>query len=66
MIATELKAWNGTVESEEIGLPVTESGLVLPWRFREMVPVMIRILQVTNDKLNRGDYNESKTYPGCV
>ena len=30
MIATELKPWGGTVESEEIGLPVTESGLVLP------------------------------------
>ena len=30
MIATELKPWNGHVESREIGLPVTESGLVLP------------------------------------
>ena len=30
MIATELKPWNGHVESQEIGLPVTESGLVLP------------------------------------
>ena len=29
-LAPALKAWNGTVESEEIGLPVTESGLVLP------------------------------------
>ena len=25
-----LKPWNGQVESHEIGLPVTESGLVLP------------------------------------
>ena len=30
MIATELKPWNGHVESQEIGLPVTRSGLVLP------------------------------------
>ena len=30
MIATELKKYGGHVESEEIGLPVTESGLVLP------------------------------------
>ena len=30
MIATELRAWKGVVESDEIGLPVTESGLVLP------------------------------------
>ena len=30
MIATELSPWNGTVDSQEIGLPVTESGLVLP------------------------------------
>ena len=30
MIATELKKWNGHVESQEIGLPVTESGLILP------------------------------------
>ena len=30
MLGTELKAWNGHVESQEIGLPVTESGLVLP------------------------------------
>ena len=30
MIATELKPWGGHVESQEIGLPVTESGLVLP------------------------------------
>ena len=30
MIATELKKYGGYVESEEIGLPVTESGLVLP------------------------------------
>ncbi len=30
MMATELKKWNGYVESQEIGLPVTESGLVLP------------------------------------
>ena len=30
MIATELKPWGGHVVSEEIGLPVTESGLVLP------------------------------------
>lgn len=30
MISTELKAWNGTVDSQEIGLPVSASGLVLP------------------------------------
>ena len=30
MIATELKAWNGHVESQEIGLPVKNTGLVLP------------------------------------
>ena len=30
MIATELKKYNGTVDSQEVGLPVTESGLVLP------------------------------------
>lgn len=32
MISTELKPWNGHVESQEIGLPVTDSGLVLPMR----------------------------------
>ena len=30
MISTELKAWNGTVDSQEIGLPVSSNGLVLP------------------------------------
>ena len=30
MLGTELKSWNGTVESQEIGLPVTTTGLVLP------------------------------------
>ena len=30
MISTELKQFNGKVDSQEIGLPVTESGLVLP------------------------------------
>lgn len=30
MLATELKKFNGTVDSQEIGLPVTESALVLP------------------------------------
>ena len=30
MLSTELAPWNGTVESQEIGLPVTESGLILP------------------------------------
>ena len=30
MLATELKEFHGHVESQEIGLPVTESGLVLP------------------------------------
>jgi 23S rRNA (cytosine1962-C5)-methyltransferase len=30
MISTELKRFNGHVESQEIGLPVAESGLVLP------------------------------------
>ena len=30
MIATELEKWGGHVDSQEVGLPVTESGLVLP------------------------------------
>lgn len=30
MLATELKAFGGHVESQEIGLPVTKNGLVLP------------------------------------
>ena len=30
MLATELKHFHGTVASSEIGLPVSESGLVLP------------------------------------
>ena len=30
LIATELKDWNGHVESQEIGLPVRNTGLVLP------------------------------------
>lgn len=30
MISLALKQWNGHVESQEIGLPVTESGLILP------------------------------------
>ena len=30
MLATELKPWKGRVDSQEIGLPVTHSGLVLP------------------------------------
>jgi 23S rRNA (cytosine1962-C5)-methyltransferase len=30
MLATELKHFNGTVDSQEIGLPVSENGLVLP------------------------------------
>ncbi|MCF0132914.1 MAG: class I SAM-dependent methyltransferase [Blautia sp.] len=30
MLSTELKKWNPQVDSREIGLPVTESGLVLP------------------------------------
>ena len=30
MLATELKQFHGKVESSEIGLPVAESGLVLP------------------------------------
>ena len=30
MIGTELKHYNGHVESQEIGLPVTDSGLILP------------------------------------
>ena len=30
MIGTELKPWNGHVESQEIGLPVKNTGLVLP------------------------------------
>ena len=30
MLATELKKWNGSVDSHEIGLPVSSNGLVLP------------------------------------
>ena len=30
LIATELKKYNGHVDSQEIGLPVTQSGLILP------------------------------------
>jgi len=30
MLATELKAFNGNVESDEVGLPVSSNGLVLP------------------------------------
>lgn len=30
MLATELKPFRGTVQSQEIGLPVTSSGLILP------------------------------------
>ena len=30
MISTELKKWNGTVDSQEVGLPVSSNGLVLP------------------------------------
>jgi len=30
MISTALKDFNGTVSAEEIGLPVTSNGLVLP------------------------------------
>jgi 23S rRNA (cytosine1962-C5)-methyltransferase len=30
MLSTELKKFNGTVDSQEIGLPVTTNGLVLP------------------------------------
>ena len=30
MMATELKEFGGHAESQEIGLPVTKSGLVLP------------------------------------
>ena len=30
MLSTELKEYNGTVESQEIGLPVKNTGLVLP------------------------------------
>lgn len=30
MLAIELKAYNGTVKAEEVGLPVTSNGLVLP------------------------------------
>ena len=34
MLATELKPWKGNVESQEIGLPVTESG----WCFLAELP----------------------------
>jgi len=30
MVATELKHFSGTVDAQEVGLPVTDSGLVLP------------------------------------
>ena len=30
MLATELKPWSGAVKADEIGLPVTSNGLVLP------------------------------------
>ena len=30
MLATELKKYNGHVDSQEIGLPVTSTGLILP------------------------------------
>ena len=30
MLATELKEFDGHVDSQEIGLPVTSNGLVLP------------------------------------
>ena len=30
MLGTELKKWNGHVDSQEIGLPVSSNGLVLP------------------------------------
>jgi 23S rRNA (cytosine1962-C5)-methyltransferase len=30
MLATELKKYNGYVEAQEVGLPVSENGLVLP------------------------------------
>ena len=30
MLGTELKKFGGHVDSQEVGLPVTESGLVLP------------------------------------
>ena len=30
MLATELKRFHGTVTSQEIGLPVSSNGLVLP------------------------------------
>jgi len=30
MLSTELKSYEGTVLSDEIGLPVTLSGLILP------------------------------------
>ena len=30
MVATELKQFNGTVDSQEVGLPVTDTGLILP------------------------------------
>lgn len=30
LLATELKAWNGKVDSQEIGLPVSSTGLILP------------------------------------
>ena len=30
MLASELKEYSGLIDSQEIGLPVTESGLILP------------------------------------
>ena len=30
MLGTELKKWSGTIDSQEVGLPVSSNGLVLP------------------------------------
>ena len=30
MLSTELKRFGGTIDSQEVGLPVTDTGLVLP------------------------------------
>ena len=56
MLATELKPWNGKVESQEIGLPVKNTGLVLP---------CVSVLDFDlGDRLRFLDHIVHK-YPGC-
>ena len=50
MLATELKKFNGTVDSQEIGLPVTQTNLVLPcgasgrWESKKLMKKKILII----------------------